>query len=60
MLNKWEARERQNKRVALIVSVVLHLVIIGVVTQRPDKNSVEQIEQVKNHSPEQDKIDVKV
>ena len=28
MMNKWEARERQTKRIALIAAVVLHLVII--------------------------------
>jgi hypothetical protein len=33
MTNKWESRERNVKRIALIASVVLHLAAIVAITQ---------------------------
>ncbi|HLF65815.1 MAG TPA: hypothetical protein VI603_18785 [Saprospiraceae bacterium] len=38
MENKWEIRERKTKRIALIISVLLHLVVLIAVTSNTGKN----------------------
>lgn len=46
MMNKWEARERQTKRIALFAAVVLHLVIIvGIMYSTRKSSGQEPIEQ---------------
>ncbi len=55
MTNIWENRERRTKRIALIVSLLLHLVVIFAVTSSTGENSIKQfIEQVFSAAPSTD------
>jgi hypothetical protein len=61
MSNKWESRERNVKRIALIASVVLHLVAIVAITQSVGKGGISTlIEQVLGTDQTTSGDDVKV
>jgi len=39
MANQWETRERNTKRIALIISVVLHLMVFAAITAGAGNNT---------------------
>lgn len=58
MSNKWEARERNAKRIALIVSVVVHLIaLVAISTSTGETNTFRNLlEQVFGGEEQQEQL----